>query len=731
VDIEFVSLQEVIAAAQAKHASLVPESSGYLILALGDAIDGVPLDIDPERCMLNSEGTVSLAGTNPPVAMDRASQNVRRLFRRLLEASHGTMPALNAAARAPADGLATLERFFTAVTKALIPINRSAAKRALARLARETQRAKANGVELGGNAPTGVSDQVAPQELDKPLTPERDSSSPSNRRSASPTPTLVDACINAEHEVMVSALATALPGAAPDVDQIEAQRRAREYARSEESRALDLELQRALTAKNLAVDACAAREAVAPTPVPAQPPTTKATKRRIAVPPALPTTTPQRIQLTANDPAADNHAATPAILGPAQERDEETLDELARLLREPDPEELDHSDETEGPLGAVAESSESKWWWHEGSGSWRCQWCDQRREGQPSAEPCPNHPGSACRPDPTRRAEAPAAGDAPVAARCSDHSISIESLVDHFGRINDGSSLEDAARSLKGLTNIDHTPTPASLSVSVEGQDDTHADEPASPSPSPVACDASDNDSLPPAITTVRRRRVRSSLLLGVALFGGALNVLGLVWIARPLLTESSSGVDDQAASSNAAAAPDDACRAKLTLTDLPSPHEVLSLLGSAPLESPELPTGVPLELVATAPGHLAKRIVVASDSSWKMLDHKRILELNIRLEQGRSERWPEATAGDFGGVGPVGHLQVTDATAGTQLWLVVGIGEAETHTVDLPCNQDATLLVVNPAQPRQRRRMTVETPLLRAAAASGGGELSVLGSRL
>src|SRR5690606_5984182 len=66
--------------------------------------------------------------------------------------SQGKATALRAVIEAPEP---KMDRVFTGVTKALIPINRAAAKRALARLARETVRAKERG-------------QLRPEDLHEP-----------------------------------------------------------------------------------------------------------------------------------------------------------------------------------------------------------------------------------------------------------------------------------------------------------------------------------------------------------------------------------------------------------------------------------------------------------------------------------------------------------------------------------------------------------------------------------
>ena len=55
-----VTLDEVFAAAAVRAASLVPETSGYLALAIGDATSRLPFAIDERLVMLTTEGNVGI-----------------------------------------------------------------------------------------------------------------------------------------------------------------------------------------------------------------------------------------------------------------------------------------------------------------------------------------------------------------------------------------------------------------------------------------------------------------------------------------------------------------------------------------------------------------------------------------------------------------------------------------------------------------------------------------------
>ncbi|WP_437293799.1 hypothetical protein [Sorangium sp. So ce426] len=140
-----VTLEEVVAAAHARSASLVPETSGYLALAVSDATSRLPLRLDDRAVLLTTEGTVTVRTRGDAVAPAEAARLLRDLLARLLAASAGSMPNLTATARPRPAHEQDPEAVARELEAALIPVNRNAARRALARLARETLRAKEAG----------------------------------------------------------------------------------------------------------------------------------------------------------------------------------------------------------------------------------------------------------------------------------------------------------------------------------------------------------------------------------------------------------------------------------------------------------------------------------------------------------------------------------------------------------------------------------------------------------
>lgn len=139
-----VSLVEILAAARAHAAPLAAESAGYLLLGVADHVVSAPRAVDAEDVELSSDGSVRLrsrrAGSGEGDGAERA---VRRLLARTLEVASSVGPALRRAAERGEDvGLTALVR---ELEVALIPANRSAARRALSRVHRETERARDSG----------------------------------------------------------------------------------------------------------------------------------------------------------------------------------------------------------------------------------------------------------------------------------------------------------------------------------------------------------------------------------------------------------------------------------------------------------------------------------------------------------------------------------------------------------------------------------------------------------
>jgi hypothetical protein len=162
-----VTLDEVLAAASARAASLVPETSGYLALAIGDATARLPFRVRDRAVQLTTEGTVTVARGKESVNDVEAAFVLRDILARLLSVSMGTMRGLANAARARGNDEVPVDELLREIEAALIPVNRTAARRALGRLARETIKAKEAGALGEAPAAAGL------EELRRPAKPAR------------------------------------------------------------------------------------------------------------------------------------------------------------------------------------------------------------------------------------------------------------------------------------------------------------------------------------------------------------------------------------------------------------------------------------------------------------------------------------------------------------------------------------------------------------------------------
>ncbi|HEY3816918.1 MAG TPA: hypothetical protein VGL81_07100 [Polyangiaceae bacterium] len=171
-----VTLDEVFSVVLQKRVPLAPELAGYLVLEIAEHADPAGGDVDPRSVFVGDEGTVALVKPKRDGATGDAEASIRAALARLLEASGSQTPALSAASkRKGGTGLAALAEELEA---ALIPVNRAAGRRALARLAREVKRVT---LGVGRNAMPSTSESAPPS---------RRTSSPSHHPPpvAEPTP---------------------------------------------------------------------------------------------------------------------------------------------------------------------------------------------------------------------------------------------------------------------------------------------------------------------------------------------------------------------------------------------------------------------------------------------------------------------------------------------------------------------------------------------------------------
>jgi hypothetical protein len=146
-----ITLEDVFAVVSAKRVPLAPELAGYLALEIAEGVGQAPGEIDPSTVYIGDEGSVALVRPKRSDAPGDAEASVRVILHRLLEASGSQTPSLaHVAKRDAGSGIAAV---VSELEAALIPVNRSAGRRALARLAREVKRVTL-GVGRNASVPT-------------------------------------------------------------------------------------------------------------------------------------------------------------------------------------------------------------------------------------------------------------------------------------------------------------------------------------------------------------------------------------------------------------------------------------------------------------------------------------------------------------------------------------------------------------------------------------------------
>jgi hypothetical protein len=132
-----ITLEDVFVMVGTKKVPLAPELAGYLALEIAEGADEGGGDVDPRAVYIAEEGTVALVKRREARPGDPEG-SIRAILTKLLDASGAKTPALTAAARRRPTG--SLRALAEELEAALIPVNRAAGRRALARLAREVKR---------------------------------------------------------------------------------------------------------------------------------------------------------------------------------------------------------------------------------------------------------------------------------------------------------------------------------------------------------------------------------------------------------------------------------------------------------------------------------------------------------------------------------------------------------------------------------------------------------------
>ncbi|HEY2510980.1 MAG TPA: hypothetical protein VGI39_08995 [Polyangiaceae bacterium] len=143
-----ITLEDVFVVVGAKRVPLAPELAGYLTLEIAEGAAQAAGEVDPRNVYIGEEGSVALVRPRREAPSGDTEGSIRTILARLLEVSGAHTQALaSAARRKPSTGIDGLVEELEA---ALIPVNRAAGRRALARLAREVKRVT---LGVGRNAP--------------------------------------------------------------------------------------------------------------------------------------------------------------------------------------------------------------------------------------------------------------------------------------------------------------------------------------------------------------------------------------------------------------------------------------------------------------------------------------------------------------------------------------------------------------------------------------------------
>ena len=207
-----VTLEDVFSVVEGKRVPLAPELAGYLTLEIADGSQAAGGEVDPRTVYISEEGTVALVRPKKDAPTGDAETSVRAILAKLLDASGSATPALTSSAkRKSGTGLPAL---VSELEAALIPVNRAAGRRALARLAREVKRVTL-GVGRNASVPPPVN-RPAPQIVRAQTAPEDVMSGPD----APPGPRASGAnfdheALTAKHMNQVSDLAALMN--APDI----------------------------------------------------------------------------------------------------------------------------------------------------------------------------------------------------------------------------------------------------------------------------------------------------------------------------------------------------------------------------------------------------------------------------------------------------------------------------------------------------------------------------------
>ncbi|AKV01466.1 Proline-rich protein [Labilithrix luteola] len=701
-----ITLEEVFAVVETRRVPLAPELAGYLTLEIADGARAMEGEVETRTVYISEEGTVALVRPKREGVTGDAETSVRAILGKLLEASGSPTPALSAAAkRKSGSGLSSL---VTELEAALIPVNRAAGRRALARLAREVKRVT---LGLGRNASA----------------PSRPSIKRDGEAGTGSMPSFTDEIATARRENQLAAAAAEMN--APDL--------------------VNAPAPPARPVPNVGLTPPPIPGAFLPAPQPAPPAPEPAPVR--AAPAPAPVHAPAPAPVPAPAPAPAIQALGP--MRPPAPSGEKLFggDEVESLLESfggpplgerqmsRDLKAIAGLDPTPPPPGADVIAELTK----------------DLGKGLPKRAPAEG--------DSVEALLALADASAPITVGTKASAPKTPSPVPP-PPVRDMSSAPTLGQELappSPLVPSEHLPVFPQAAVPLGPATPPTARLVGGPGPLPPKQQAPASKAKPVPEVSGRREKVTvespsvtkrdkprrgestashrlpgsrqpRAPRTGFAMIAFTLLILVgavfAIWTLKPSFFTGAKRKPAPTASVSAAATTPAAprCKVGLVVSDAPANAEILLRMGQAPLDVERMPVGTRLEFVATAEGYAPRRAIVKAESPWdKGPDGKPRIDVPIQLDPSKAkpgaiDPWPSAEPGSqVGGSGSPGTVHVISNVRGAEVWLLAGLGP-EARIEQLRCDADIDVLLAGP--PNLRKRLHISDKEITAAQADAQG---------
>jgi hypothetical protein len=731
-----VTLEDVFSVVEGKRVPLAPELAGYLTLEVADGTEASGGAVDARTVYISEEGTVALVRPKKDGPSGDAETSVRAILAKLLDASGSATPALTASARRkPGAGLPAL---VSELEAALIPVNRAAGRRALARLAREVKRVTL-GVGRNASMPPVTKAPARPS----PVVQSAEDVMAGPDAPPGPRASFTDEAQTAERTNQLLDLVAQMNG--PDVVLPPSSK-----------------VEKKPLVPSVGLTPPPIPGALAP-PAPAAaspaPPAAAAPPALAAPAPPLGPPPPARPVPARPGPGLPPPPARPGV-GPPPRGKPPVVAPPGVPERKVD--KLFEGDEVDSLLSTFEVSNIGE----------RQMRTDLKAIA--GLDPTPGPPDARTLADLTKDV-----GKAlPKRDRDGDSVEALLALADTSGplapplpppgfsvRLDDAPMIPPASVAQPGspfaaagpalpqtpspLVPMNPSPMPGGTGhAPLTGLAVAHAVDPglrrpqtpprpartpAPPAP-PAPSSRRDKGSAPRVArskTTGTNFRQPRAPRTGLAMLVLTLFVLvagGIaVWMFKPaFFTGKKRPVASATVSASAVPPPVVRCKVALVVSDVPPNAEILLRMGPAPLDVERMPVGTRLEFVGTAEGFIPRRAVIKAESTWeKTTDGKPRIDVPIQLDPtkakpGAVDPWPVAEPGSqVGGSGSPGTVHVVSNVRGAEVWLLAGLGP-EARIEQLRCDGDIDILLAGP--PQLRKRLHVSEKDIQAATADPQG---------